>query len=342
MEEITKMLSVFWSNYDEAIIVLATWVLVGLILDRIVIFVGTTHKLRLPDTLRAFFVAIESVFLWAGIVLGLFFAWDTIRTQLRPDADWSKYYRAFAIIVITAFISRIVTRLIKEYSRKKNSRLPSSTIFTNIASSTIWIIGLGFMLASINVQLTPIITAFGIGGVAIGLALQPTLDNLFSGIQILASEQILPNDFVRLATGEEGYVEDVTWRNTTVRRPSGDIVIVPNSVLSKTHVINFSRSDRPYTLNLLITIPEDCDFEKASYEAKMIANKVVDESPLTFKSHIPVVRLHETGIDGSILKVTLPVLNYSDRDTVKAYYMEIIKDRYQEIQIPLLKITQAL
>lgn len=341
MEEFISTFSLFWTNYNKAILAFAMWMLGGLVLDRIVVLLATQHKIYTPNWLRSFFIAVQGIFVWIGIVIGIFFAWDAIRVQLRPDADWSKYYRGFITIVITAFIARVLKRLIAEYSRKQGTRLPSSSIFSNITSALVWVIGLGIMLVSIGVQLTPIITAFGIGGVAIGLALQPTLDNLFSGIQILASEQILPSDFVRLSTGEEGFVEDVTWRNTTVRRFSGDIVIVPNSVLSKTHIVNYSRSDRPYSLAITITIPAWFEYEKALYEAKLIADKVAEESPLTYKATAPIARLQGISADGCVLKVYIPVLNYYDRDIVRSDFMTIVLERFKELEIPIFRIEQA-
>lgn len=338
MQETIKALSSFWLNYDKAIIYLAAWILGGLILDRITGLLATQRKLYTPNWLRTIFSAIEGAFVWAGIVIGTFYAWDSVRATLRPDADWSKYYRAFTIVVITAFTARILKRLIAAHSQKQDTRLPSSSIFSNITSAAIWVIGFGIMLVNLGVQLTPIITAFGIGGVAIGLALQPTLDNLFSGIQILASEQILPNDFVRLSTGEEGFVEDVTWRNTTVRRFSGDIVIVPNSVLSKTHVVNYSRSNRPYSLVINITLPPKMEYAEALYESKLIAEKVVEDSPLTYKAVRPSVSLAGINEAGTVLRVSIPVLNYYDRDAVRNDYMTLVLERYKELEIPVRRI----
>ena len=77
------------------------------------------------------------------------------------------------------------------------------------------------------------------GGVAVALALQDTLSNLFSGLHLIASRQLRPGDFIQLDSGEEGYVTDVTWRNTTIRELTDNMMIVPNSQLAASRVRNF-------------------------------------------------------------------------------------------------------
>ena len=82
----------------------------------------------------------------------------------------------------------------RAYTEREGSRLPSTSIFVNIARATVWVIGGISVLAALGVSIAPLITALGVGGLAVGLALQPTLENVFSGIQVLASSQIEPGD----------------------------------------------------------------------------------------------------------------------------------------------------
>jgi hypothetical protein len=85
--------------------------------------------------------------------------------------------------------------------------------------------------------------------------LQDTLSNLFAGIHILASHNIHTNDYVKLPSGEEGYISDITWRNTVIRTMADNIVIVPNTQISASVITNFSHPSRklyagmPFALN---------------------------------------------------------------------------------------------
>jgi len=64
------------------------------------------------------------------------------------------------------------------------------------------------------------------------VALQDTLANLFAGLNILMARKIRPGDCIRLDTGEEGEVCDVTWRNTTIGGPDDNLIVIPNSKLA--------------------------------------------------------------------------------------------------------------
>src|SRR4030095_2322700 len=84
-------------------------------------------------------------------------------------------------------------------------------------------IGLLVLLSEFDVKITPILTALGVGGLAVALALQDTLANLFAGIHILVEEPISLGATIRLASGEEGVVTDIGWRTTRVRNGSNNV-----------------------------------------------------------------------------------------------------------------------
>jgi len=85
----------------------------------------------------------------------------------------------------------------------------------------------------LGVSIAPLLTALGVGGLAVALALQDTLANLFSGLHILVEKSIRVGDFVRIESGQEGYVDDITWRTTRVRMLSNSIVVIPNRKLAR-------------------------------------------------------------------------------------------------------------
>ena len=90
-------------------------------------------------------------------------------------------------------------------------------------------------------SLTPILTALGVGGLAVALALQDTLSNLFGGFYVAVAGQVRLGDYVKLNTGEEGYATDIGWRRTThpvCRRTI--MIIVPNAKLAQAIVTNYS------------------------------------------------------------------------------------------------------
>jgi len=98
-----------------------------------------------------------------------------------------------------------------------------TSIFKNFAVTVIYLLGFLTLLNYLGVSITALVTALGVGGVAMALALQDTLSNLFSGLSILMTKKIRPGDFVQVDGDrvQEGNVTDITWRNTTIRQLPG-------------------------------------------------------------------------------------------------------------------------
>jgi len=181
--------------------------------------------------------------------------------------------------------------------------------------------------------LTPLLGALGVSGLAVGLALQPTLDNLFSGIQILASRQIEPGDFVRLESDEEGVVEDVTWRNTTIRRITGELVIVPNSNLARSQVINFSRNAEAYNLLIPTTVSYENDIEEVIGIMREVAEELMERSHYVHKEQDPRIIVTANSERGISLATILPVVAYNMRGRVTSEYLEQVQQRFKQADI---------
>ena len=107
------------------------------------------------------------------------------------------------------------------------------------------------VLENLGISLTAIWTTLGVGSVAVALALQETLSNLFAGLYLLADRPVSPGDYIKLDSGQEGYVMHIGWRSTTMRTQSNNIVFVPNSTMAKAVITNYSLPE----LMVSVTIP---------------------------------------------------------------------------------------
>ena len=110
-------------------------------------------------------------------------------------------------------------------------------------------------------RLRPSTTALGVAGVAVALALQDTLANLFAGVHIMMEKSVRIGDFVKLETGQEGHVVDITWRTTRVRMPSNNMVVIPNSKLAQSVVTNYYLPEKPMSLSISISVSYSADPE---------------------------------------------------------------------------------
>lgn len=152
--------------------------------------------------------------------------------------DWLSTLIVIVIaLVVTAALARLAVKLIRRVLSHDSVPLPSSSIFANIVRVVVWAIGVSVILSScFGVDVTAAVAALGIGGIAISLGFQDTLSNLISGLQLSIMGIIEPGDNVEIG-GQRGIVRDVTWRHTTIVSSTGEVVIVPNSVLNTSALV---------------------------------------------------------------------------------------------------------
>ena len=118
------------------------------------------------------------------------------------------------------------------------------------------------IIQSIGVEITALITAFGVGSLSIGLAFQNTLSNLISGVNIILARKIRVGDYIRIRQGEEGYVVDVELRYTVVKDIYQNITVIPNSQVVNGSFKNYTLEDSSMLLPIEIGISYDSDLEK--------------------------------------------------------------------------------
>ncbi len=152
--------------------------------------------------------------------------------------DWlSKLIVIVVALAATALASRLALKLIHRVLSHDSVPLPSSSIFANIVRVVIWAIGVSVILSScFGIDVTAAVAALGIGGIAISLGFQDTLSNLISGLQLSIMGIVEPGDNVEIG-GQQGIVSDVTWRHTTIVSSTGERIMVPNSVLNTSSLI---------------------------------------------------------------------------------------------------------
>lgn len=327
----TSLLTNLWQSYANAVLIFLVWLFAGLLFDQLIASLIRNYARKHSSKVGyAFAKAFHGLISWMAGLAGFWIAFFKTPLSSKINRDLSVYLKLATVVILTLFFARIASHLVRVYSNREDTTMPSSSIFPNLTRAIIVVIGFALSLSVLGISLAPILTALGVGGLAVGLALQPTLDNLFSGIQILASHQIIPQDFVRLETGEEGIVEDVTWRNTTIRRGTGEVVIVPNSVLGKSSVINFSRTNQSYKLVIPTTVAYGSDPAKVELIALNIANRLMDASPNAYKADEPTVRFVQTDPSGITFNTTLPIMSYNDQWIIKSQFIEALQKAFEK------------
>lgn len=277
--------------------------------------------------------AIDSI-----IVFWFFLAFSSIAignaSLPGPEDLYQKIISAFLIISISFTVSKIVLGLLDVWS-KTNKSLPSTGIFKGLTNFAIFSLGILFILQSFGISITPLITALGVGGLAVSLALKDTLSDLFGGINILLSKTMQEGDYVQLDNGYQGYVENVGWRYTTIRERANNIISIPNSVLSGSISKNFSSMDSAFRVPIQIGVSYDSDLDHVEKVALEVANDLYENLDCISKSYKPVIRFREFADSSINFFIYFQGKNFGDHNTIMNSYIKKLHKRFRKEKIDI-------
>ena len=131
------------------------------------------------------------------------------------------------------------------------------------------------LLSTLGISVTPVLTTVGIGGLAVALGLQDTLANLFAGMQVTLAGNMRVGDFIKLETGEEGYIEDIHWRAIRVRTLPNNFVLIPNSRLAQSVVTNYHRPSKDLAVLVQVGVHYSSDLDKVERVTREVARTVM-------------------------------------------------------------------
>jgi small-conductance mechanosensitive channel len=268
------------SAWIEPLAVFALTVLAGLLARQIVLRTLRVWSRRSQS--RAGGIAEESLrlptIIWS-VILAANFAIQS--SHLPPAAILlaPKALEALWIISFTLMCARLARDLVRNYGSQAQNALPVTSLTQNLAQIAVLFLGIPPLLRVLGVEITAWLTAFGVGGLAVALALQDTLSNLFSGFHVAVAGHIRLGDYIKLNTGEEGYVADIGWRATTLRAQANNLIIVPNSKLAQAIVTNFCLPEKRLSASFKVSVSLDSDPEQVECLLSEAARQGVGEIP---------------------------------------------------------------
>jgi small-conductance mechanosensitive channel len=190
------------------------------------------------------------------LILGIYFSLRFFGENLGHETN--KILQNLSTIVLFSSISytlgAILDMVVEDYFR--------SSIISVSVKWGVFITGLLLGLSAVGFQITPILTALGIGGLAVALALQPLLSNLFSGIYITSSKRVQVGDQISVGN-YSGEVIDVGVYSTIIRDPNNNIVYIPNSQIINSILVSYNKPDPTFVDNMRILIYGYNDPERA-------------------------------------------------------------------------------
>jgi small-conductance mechanosensitive channel len=273
------------------------------------------------------------LFLWA-LLIGLAAALKAAPLKPGLTRTLGQALTILAIFSATHFLARMAGGTIV-LGLGRITGFPVS-IFPTLTGFVVYGLGLLIILDYLKISITPLITALGVGGLAVALALQDTLSNLFSGLHILATRKIRPGDYVKLESGLEGYVRDITWRNTTIEALAGNLIIVPNNKLATGILTNFDLPASDSAVLIDFGVAYKTDLRRCEEVIVDVAKDIMARVPGGVPTFAPFVRFHTFGdfaIQGTII---LRGSRFVDRYLIKHEFVKSLHERFarEGIEIP--------
>lgn len=224
---------------------------------------------------------------------------------------------AILILSVTAALVQTISRIVDAYARGAAAGYGGTTLIRYISSVLLIFIGVVSVLALFGISIVPAITALGVGGLAVALAFQDTLANVFSGINMTLARQIRVGDYIEVQGGIEGSIVDIGWRATTMKAPAGTQIHVPNKKLAESVMTNYTRPSTRIAIELAFTTPHSADPLRVEAivvdELKQATSDVVGLA----SDEPPVVRFRAFGESSLDFRAYAPALNSEDRSRIR-------------------------
>lgn len=310
-------------------------VFLGVLAERLVFarlsrFTATT-RYKWDDVLLKSMSGLLTV--WLGAI-GLYLALSISGVELSPLARAAFTIVLFGSVAIAGM--RFAGGVVEIVSGQALGMTRSPTLVVNLARLIVGVLGLVLILQNLGINITPLITALGIGGLAVALALQDTLGNLFAGVHIILSRQVRPFDFVRLSTGDEGRVIDVLARNTTIETGDGSLLVVPNSTLATSIFKNHNLPTLRSWVAVDAAVSYDNDLDHVERVSLDVAREVLRDVEGGVVDQEPMVLFRAFGPTGVELTLRMQVREFPNQGRVRHELVKRLHRRFaaESIGVP--------
>lgn len=340
-----------WTHLWEMLIIpvciLVVALSVGIMVNRMIKRRIMQHLTIEEATWQYVFIhALQGVPISFCLVVGLYWIVNTIDIIAPLVRIFSYILFTVIILTITRVIARTVSGVVDMQIERSRQRMPKTTLLNAILNGIIYAMGILVVLQYYGISIAPILTALGVGGMAVALALQETLANIFSGLHLILSKQLRLGDYIRLSSGEEGRVTDITWRFTTIV-PVGDgnMVVIPNQKIASSIITNYSMPRHDIVIKIPVGVAYDSDLQKVEDVTLEVARQVLtDLNEKLDADRQPAVRFYNFGDSSIDFNVLLHSARFDDQFRLKHEFIKALTARFRqegiEIPFPIRTVIQ--
>ncbi|MDP2653023.1 MAG: mechanosensitive ion channel family protein [Candidatus Omnitrophota bacterium] len=251
-------------------------------------------------------------------------------------------YKLVIIISVIMFVDRFINGLVKEYSNKIEVIKMSPEVTQGVIR--IIVLGLGglVLLDSFGVSITPVLASLGIGSLAVALALQPTLENFFAGLQLIIDKPVQVGHFIKLDSGEEGYVHKIGWWSSWIRLLPNNMIVLPNKLLVNTRILNYYYPSIDLAVLVQVGVHYQSNLEHVEKVTIEVGRQTMKEVQGGVPDFEPFIRFHTFDAYSINFSVILRGKEFVDNYLIKHEFIKRLHKRYAEEGIVIPYPIRAL
>jgi small-conductance mechanosensitive channel len=246
------------------------------------------------------------------------------------DQALDQIIRIILILALILFVDRFLREVVELYRDHLQTFHLTRGFARLIVRLLVLMIGALILLDTLHISITPLLASLGVGGLAVGLALQGTLSNLFAGVQVISTQPIRVGDFIKLESGEEGYVVEIGWRATRIRMLPNNTVIIPNSKLADSVITNYYLPEKELAVLVQVGVSYNSDLkhvERVTIEVAREIQKAVQGAVAEFE---PFIRYHTFDSSSINFSVIMRAHEFVDNYLMKHEFIKRLHARYNQ------------
>ena len=223
-----------------------------------------------------------------GVYLGLTIGLDlTGGQQDRTDTIASAVGVVIGILVVVGLLSSAIDWYLASLASRANHivDLRLFPLIRRVGGVVIYGIGALLVLDVMDINISPLIAGLGLGGLAVALAIQPTLANLFAGTYVMTEGVIATGDYIELESGMAGYVVEVGWRSTRIRTWGNNLVVVPNARFAETIITNYQQPVPAVNVYVTCGVSYDSDLDHVEDICREVMDDLVTNDQNAIRSY---------------------------------------------------------
>ncbi len=271
------------------------------------------------------------------LLVGLYGALGRYSILNRVIRDYSSVFEIAGVLIVILGLTNIANLLILWSSRKFSKEFHDShlNLLRKLVIIAIWMLGSVQVLLILGVKVTAVLASLGVASLAIGLALQDTIANLFAGFYLVADRSVNAGDYIKLESGEEGFVESIGWRNTRIRLWANNTVLIPNAKLTQSVITNLTLPNPVLSVYTYCGVSYESDLEFVESTALEVAREVLETHPGSDLSFDPVLRYKEFGDSNINFVVVFRVTEVGSQYLLQHEYIKALHKRFKERNIEI-------